>query len=207
MKSNESVATKAARTNVSFKTRMIAKTAVLAVIAYLLMLLEIPVILFPGFLKIDLSDLPALIGGLALGPMVGVTIELIKNILHWITASQTGGVGELANFIVGTAWILPAVWIYRKNKSKKSALLGMVFGTIVMTVIAAFTNYYMLIPFYSKFMPIEAIIEMSAAANPLITDIKTLIIYAIIPFNILKGVIITLITMLVYKKISPILHR
>lgn len=207
MKQAEITAKKTNGVNVSLKTNTITKIAILSVIAYVLMLLEIPVFFFPGFLKMDLSDLPALIGAFALGPMVGVIIELVKNILHWMTASQTGGVGEIANFIVGTAWILPAAFTYKKLKTKKSAVLGMVIGVIVMAGIAALCNYYFLIPFYANFMPIEAIIEMSAAANAMITNMKTLILYGIIPFNLFKGAIITIITMLIYKKISPILHK
>ncbi len=207
MKQPEMTVHKNSKTNVSLKTSLLTKTAVLSVLAYVLMLLEFPVFFFPGFLKMDVSDLPALIGAFALGPMVGVTVELIKNILHWITASQTGGIGDLANFIVGIAWILPAAFIYRHKKDKKSAVIGMITGVIVMSVVAAFTNYYMLIPLYSKIMPLEAIIEMSAAANTMITDINTLILYGIIPFNLFKGTIITVLTLLVYKKLSPILHR
>lgn len=194
-------------TNVSLKTNFLTKTAILSVIAYILMLLEIPVFFFPGFLKIDLSDLPALLGAFALGPAAGIIIELIKNVLHWITATHTGGVGELANFIVGCALIIPAAFIYRKNKNKINAVIGMLTGIVAMSLVAAITNYYILLPFYAKIMPLEAIIEMSAASNAFITDIKTLILYGIIPFNIFKGVIISVITVLIYKKLSPILHK
>lgn len=194
-------------TNVSQKTNLLTKTALLSVIAYILMLLDFPLFFFPGFLKIDLSDLPALLGAFALGPVAGVIIELIKNVLHGITATHTGGVGEVANFIVGCAWVLPAAIIYRKNKSKKNAVIGMLAGVVVMSLVAAVTNYYILIPFYEKIMPLEAIIQMSAAANALITDMKTLVLYGVIPFNIFKGVIISVITIIVYKKLSPILHR
>jgi len=193
--------------NVNSKTHFIAKTAILSVLAYVVYLIEIPVFFAPVFLKIDASDLFALLGAFAMGPLAGVAIELIKNLLHMITVGSSGGIGELANFVVGIAWIVPAAMIYRANKTKKSAVLGMTVGIIAMAVVAAVFNYYVLIPFYTRFMPIEAIIGMGSAVNASIVDLKSLIIYAIIPFNLFKGIIITVITALVYKKLSPILHK
>jgi len=193
--------------NVTSKTHFIAKTAILSVLAYVVYLIEIPVFFAPVFLKIDASDLFALLGAFAMGPLAGVAIELIKNLLHMITVGSSGGIGELANFIVGIAWILPAAIIYRRNKTKRSAIVGMIVGILVMAGVAAIFNYYVLIPFYTRFMPIEAIIGMGAAVNDSIVDLKSLIIYAIIPFNLFKGTIITILTALVYKKLSPILHK
>lgn len=186
---------------------MITKVSILSVIAYVLMVLEMPVIMFPAFLKIDFSDIPAILGAFALGPTAGIMIELVKNILHWITSTTTGGVGELANFVIGCAWIIPAAFIYKRHKQKKYAIIGMIVGTMSMAIIGGIVNYYVMIPFYAKIWPMEAILEMSAAANPLIVDLKTLIFYGIIPFNLLKGIIISIVTMLIYKKLSPIIHR
>ncbi len=186
-------------------TNAMVKISILSVIAYVIMLVEIPVIFFPGFLKIDLSDLPALIGGLALGPMAGIMIELLKNILHFITKTQTGGVGEFANFVVGVALILPATVLYTKNKSKKAAMLGMVIGIVAMAIVGALANYYIMLPFYAKMMPLDEIIAWSAAANGAIVDMKTLILYGIVPFNILKGIVVAILTSMLYKRISPIL--
>lgn len=197
----------AAKTNVSKKTSLITKVSVLSVIAYVLMFIEVPILIFPGFLKLDISDVPAILGAFALGPVAGVLIELVKNILHWITRTSTGGVGELANFIVGCAWIIPAALIYKMHKSRKYAIGGMIVGTIAMAVIGGIMNYYVMIPFYAKIMPIQVILDMGAAANPLIVDLKTLILYGIVPFNIFKGVIISIVTVLIYKKVSPIIHR
>ncbi len=193
--------------NVSKKTHFLTKTAILSVLAYVVFLIEIPVFFAPAFLKIDASDLFALLGAFAMGPVAGIAIELIKNLLHMITVGSSGGIGELANFIVGVAWIVPAAIIYRRNKTKTNAVIGMFVGIICMAVVAAVFNYYVLIPFYTRFMPIEAIVGMGNAVNTKIVDLKSLIIYAIIPFNVFKGGIITILTLLVYKKLSPILHK
>ncbi|MFZ5968208.1 MAG: ECF transporter S component [Bacillota bacterium] len=186
-------------------TNALVKIGLLSVIAYLVMFLEFPVLFFPQFLKIDLSDIPALIGGLTLGPAAGIVIQLIKNFLHFATKTTTGGVGEIANFLVGAALIVPPAIAYSIEQTKSSALKGMVVGVVSMGVVGALANYYILLPFYAKLMPMEQIIAWSAAANGLIVDMKTLILYAIVPFNILKGIVVTIVTSLLYKKLSPIL--
>ena len=191
-------------------TRTLTKIAVLSVIAFLFMLFEFPLWFAPPFLKMDLSEVPALIGSFALGPMAGVLIELIKNILNVaIQGSSTKLVGELANFVVGSLFVYTAGWIYYKNKSIKSALVGMALGTIVMTIAMGIANYFFIIPFYAKLfgMPLDKIVAMGSAMNKYVVDFKSLIIFAITPFNLLKGIIVTLITLLLYKKVSPILHR
>lgn len=190
-----------------YSTNSLVKIALLSVISYILMLIELPIPLFPGFLKIDLSDMPALIGTFALGPAAGVIIELIKNLLHLITKTDTGGVGELANFIIGASLIIPAGVIYAKKRTKSSALIGMLLGTALMGIAGGLANYYILIPFYAKVMPIEQIIAWSASANGAITDLKTLILYAVVPFNLLKGIVISILTILIYKRISHLLIR
>jgi riboflavin transporter FmnP len=188
-------------------TNKMVKTSVLSVIAFVLMLIELPVPLFPVFLKLDLSDLPALVGGFAMGPAAGVAIELIKNFLHFITRTSTAGVGELANFIVGAAIVFPASYIYKMKKSKTQAFKALAIGTISMAIAGGLANYFILLPFYAKIMPLEIIIEMGNAANAAIHDMKTLILYAIVPFNLIKGAVISAITLLIYKKISVILHK
>ncbi len=180
------------------------KISFLSVISYVLMILEFPIPLFPSFLTIDLSDLPALIGAFAFGPMAGIIVELLKNILHLLTKSMTGGVGELANFIVGSALIVPASIFYLIKRKRSYALLGMIVGTITMAMVGGLVNYFILIPFYAQIMPIEQIIALGTAVNGAIVDLKTLILYAVVPFNILKGVVISILTLLMYKKISHI---
>lgn len=182
------------------------KIAMLSVIAFVIMQLELIVPLFPPFLKLDLSDLPALIGAFALGPMAGVGIEALKNLLHLLQTS-TGGVGELANFTIGCAMVVPAALIYNHRKDRRSAVLGLLTGTVAMGVIGALANYTVLIPFYSKFMPIEAIIGMASAVNPAIGSLETLVLFGVFPFNLIKGLILSVLALLLYKRLSPVLHR
>jgi riboflavin transporter FmnP len=172
------------------------------------MYLEFSVPLFPAFLKFDLSDVPALLGGFALGPLAGTVIELIKNLLFlFIKGTTTGGVGELANFVIGTAWVVPAAIIYRKNKTKKNAIKALVAGAVSMVVAAALLNYFVMLPLYAKIMPIEAIIAMGSAVNPNIVSFETLVLFGITPFNIFKTSIVSVVTALMYKKVSPVLHK
>lgn len=185
------------------------KVSLLSVMGFLLMYIELPLPLFPDFLKIDVSDLPALLGAFALGPAEGVVIELMKNILRGLFGTQTAFVGETANFVVGSAMVFTAGLIYRKNKSRKSAITGLAIGTVVMSVVAAIGNLYIFLPLYEKVLhiPLAAFVEMAQKINPAITNINTYIIWTIIPFNFIKGVFVSAITVAVYKSVSPILHK
>lgn len=194
------------KTTAGNKTKVMVKTSMLSVIAFVLMMLESQVPFFPEFLKIDLSDLPALMAGLAMGPLAGVAVEAVKNILH-LLMTTTGGVGELANFLVGSSLVVPAAFIYQRKKDKRTALLGLAAGVACMAVVGALANYYILLPFYSTFFPIDAIVAMSAKVNPAIKDMGSLILYAIVPFNLFKGLVLSIITLAVYKRISRILHQ
>jgi len=189
-------------------TRMIAQIGMLGAIAVVLMLFEIPLPFAPSFYEIDFSEVPVLIGCFSMGPMAGVLIELIKIILNLcINGSVTAGVGELANFVIGCALVLPAAFIYKKKKTKKGAIIGLVTGTLFMTISGCFINAYVMLPTYAKAfgMPIEALVEMGSAVNASITDLFTFVMFAVVPFNLLKGVIVSIIVLLIYKKISPIL--
>ncbi|MCD5415404.1 MAG: ECF transporter S component [Clostridiales bacterium] len=192
-------------TRAKFTTHAMVKVAILGAIAFGVMLVQFPIPIFPAFLKIDLSDVVALIGGFAIGPIAGVTVQLIKVLLHFVIRTSTGGVGELANFIIGASFVFPAAFIYHMKKDKKHALIGVFIGTVTMTVAGALANMYILIPFYANILPIEVIINMGTIINSRITDMPSLVLYGITPFNIFKGVIISLVTMLIYKKISPLL--
>ncbi|NLW01364.1 MAG: ECF transporter S component [Clostridiales bacterium] len=192
----------------NYTIRDITKIALLSAIAYVLMAFaEFPLPLFPAFLKFDISDLPALIGSFAMGPAAGVIIEFVKNLVHFLSRSETGGIGNLANFVVGVSFVFPAGIIYSMNRTKKGALIGMMVGTIAMAILASLANYYVLIPMYARLFSMDAVLNMMSKGNKAIVDLKTYILYAVIPFNILKAVVISLITMLIYKKVSPILHR
>lgn len=189
-------------------TRMIAQIGMLGAIAVVLMLFEIPLPFAPSFYEIDFSEVPVLIGCFSMGPLAGVLIELIKIILNLcINGSVTAGVGELANFVIGCALVLPAAFIYKRKKTKKGAVIGLVTGTLFMTISGCFINAYIMLPTYAKAfgMPIEALVEMGTAVNASITDLMTFVIFAVVPFNLLKGVLVSIIVLLIYKKISPIL--
>lgn len=192
------------------KLSKLVKISLLSVMAFLLMyFIEIPIPIFPGFLKLDISDLPALIGGFALGPVAGIAIELIKNLLHGILKSNTMWIGEIANFSIGAVLVGVSACIYNIRKTRMTALIGMIAGVIAMSVVAATLNFYILIPAYSKAFnaPIEAFVSMASKFNSNIIDLKTLIIWSIIPFNLFKGAIVSTVTMLLYKSVSPILHK
>jgi riboflavin transporter FmnP len=195
------------RTAASRKLLFIVTAGILAAIATILRFLETPLPLLPAFLKLDLSNIPALIGGFALGPIAGAAILLVKNLIY-LPFSQTGGVGEIADFVISLALVLPAALAYRFKKNRKGAVIGMASGSALMSfLVGPLMNYFVLIPFYAMIMPIDAIINMAAEVNPGINGIWTYIIYAVVPFNIVKSVLICIITGLLYKPLSPILHK
>ncbi|WP_102401187.1 ECF transporter S component [Haloimpatiens massiliensis] len=185
------------------------KISLLAVIAFLLMFIEVSIPIFPEFLKIDISDLPALIGTFAFGPIAGVIIEFMKNVLHGLFASTTAFIGEFANFLVGSMMVITAGLIYNRKKDKKCAVIALIAGTLVMSLGAAIVNLLVLLPMYEKVLgfPISSVIGMSSKVNPKVINLGTLIIWAIIPFNLIKGAIVCVMTRLVYKSVSPILHK
>ena len=188
------------KTNVRYLT----VTAMLSAVGFILMFLEFSVPFMPGFIKMDLSELPALIGAFSMGPVCGVMVCLIKNILH-LFVSSTGGVGELSNFILGAAFVLPAALIYRHKKSRKNALLGSVLGAVVMGIISILSNYFITYPVYYNFMPKEAILAAYQAILPSMKNILQCLICFNMPFTMIKGLFSVAITFLIYKPISPIL--
>jgi len=189
------------------ETKSVVKIGMLSAIAYIIMFLEFPIPIFPAFLKLDFSDIPALIGGFAISPIAGVLIQLIKNLIHFITKTSTGGVGELGNFIVGASYVFVASYLYKIHHNKKGAIIGCLAGIVAMTVAGAFFNLFVLLPFYSKIMPVEAIIAMGSMITPLIYDLPTLVLYGIVPFNIFKGTAVSIVTILIYKKVSPVFKQ
>jgi riboflavin transporter len=191
------------------KTRWVAQSGILAAVAIVLMYLEFPLPLMPGFLKFDFSEIPILIAAFTLGPLSAVLIEFVKNAAH-LPVTQTGGVGELANFLVGCAFVIPAGIIYQRNKSKKNALLAMLAGTLLMTLFASLMNYFVMIPFYIRVIgiPFEAIVGMvSAAGNKMVSDLKTLIVFVFVPFNLFKGIVVSIIVAVIYKRVSFLMHK
>lgn len=189
-------------------TKMITQIGMLGAIAVVLMLFEIPLPFAPSFYEIDFSEVPVLIGCFSMGPLAGALIELVKIILNLlINGSATAGVGEIANFIIGCSFCVPAGIIYRRNKTKKGAIIGMVSGTLFMTILGCFVNAYILLPTYATAfqMPIEGLIEMGTKVNASIDSLFTFVMFAVVPFNLLKGVLVSIIVLCIYKKISPIL--
>jgi riboflavin transporter FmnP len=189
------------------KVRTIAQVGMLGAIAVVLMLFEIPLPFAPSFYEIDFSEVPVLIGCFAMGPVAGAMIELVKILLNFaINGTMTAGVGELANFLLGCSFVVPAGLIYRKLHTRKGAIIGMAAGTVIMTFLGCFLNAFVLLPAYGKAfgMPIEALVGMGTAVNAHITSLFTFVILAVAPFNILKGIIDSLIVFLIYKKIRPI---
>ena len=199
--------------NTTNKTRKLVEIGMLGAIATVLMLFEFPLpFIAPPFYELDFSEVPVLVGAFALGPAAGATIELVKILINLlINGTATAFVGEIGNYLLGCSFIIPAALIYKNKKSKKIALVAMIVGTIVMTVFGCILNAYVLLPTYSAAfgMPIDAIVEMGSAINGNITNVMTFVILVVAPFNILKGIAVSVITLLIYKHISPILkgHR
>ncbi len=173
-----------------------------------LMLFEFPLpFLAPSFYELDLSEIPVLVGGFAMGPVAGAVIELVKILVKLvIKPTSTGFVGEFANVCIGCALVVPASLIYHYKRTKKGAMIGMAVGTVCMALVGAVLNALVMLPFYSNFMPLESIIEAGAAINPAISNVWTFVFLAVAPFNLVKGVIVSLITTLVYKRISLMIH-
>ena len=184
--------------------RIMTVTAVLSAVSFVLAFFEFPVPLSPSFARMDLSDFPALIGAFAFGPMVGVMIELIKNLLQLISSS-TGGIGELANFLMGASYVATAGWIYQRNKTKKTAIIAGIAGSVVMGIVAALANYFILLPLFEQFLPVDQLIASFSAFMPFIKTKADVVVFNALPFNLLKGLAISAFCMLVYKRLSPIL--
>ena len=188
--------------------RRIAACAILTAMAVLLMYLEVPLPFMPAFLKFDFAELPVLIGTFALGPVWAIVIELLKNLIH-LPVTQTMGIGELSNFITGVIYVGTAGLIYRKFRTRKGAAVSMIISTLVLALVAIPVNAFITLPLYGSVMgfPLEAIIGMSAGANPLVKDKISLLLAVFVPFNLFKGIVVGTITFFVYKPISKLINR
>ncbi len=189
----------------SFSLDRLVKVGILAALAYVLMFVQMPIPIAPPFMKLDLADVPALIGGFAMGPWYGVLIQLIKNVLN-LSKTMTGGVGELSNFIVGSTYVLVSAYIYKNKKTKKTSIIALAFGVLAMTALATLSNAFVVFPVYGKVMhmDLEAFAGM-VGSNGLVNNYVTLMIFSIAPFNIIKGTVEAIVTELIYKRISPII--
>ena len=184
--------------------RILTMTAVLSAISFVLAFFEFPVPLSPSFARMDLSDLPALIGAFAYGPISGILIELVKNALQFLTSS-TGGIGELANFIMGSSFVAVAGLIYKFHKTKKTAMIACLPASVVMGIVAAIVNYFILLPVFEAFMPLDQLIASFGEFIPFIKTKLDVVLFNAFPFNLLKGIGISIVTMLLYKRLTPIL--
>lgn len=180
--------------------------AMLAAISTVLMFLSFSIPLFPIFLKLDFSEVPALIAAFSLGPFAGVSVVFIKNLINLLFTSS-GGIGEFANFLIGSFFVFSAGLVYQKFKTRKGAILSMTVGTIIMSIVGTVANYYILMPLYTLVMPIDSIVNMFKSINPYADTMLKIMFMTIAPFNLLKGFIVSLITFLIYKKLSPIIKR
>jgi riboflavin transporter FmnP len=197
------------RRRVSKKVKWLAKAGILSAVAIVLMYLEFPIPLMPDFLKFDFSEVPVLLAAFSMGPLSAIAIEFVKNLAH-LPFTMTGGVGELANFLVGACFVGTAGWVYRIHKSRKGALAALGFGTLALIAGGVVINYFITLPFYIKVMefPLDAIIGMvTEAGNTIVDGMFTLLLFVFVPFNLFKGLIVSLVVYLLYKRLSPLLHK
>lgn len=186
---------------------LIAKVGILGAAAFLLTFLSTPLPIFPSFLRLDMSSFATLVAALALGPLAGVLTELVKNLLDFFFGSNSAGIGQLANFVIGSAFVLPLGLIHSRSKNVKGFLIGAAAGIISMTLVGMAFNYFVFIPVYAKVLGVEqsAFVGMAQKVNPNITDLKTLIILAIAPFNLIKGTLVSILGFVFYKSLKPLI--
>ena len=186
------------------RIRFITITGILGAVSTVLMMLSFSVPFMPSFIKLDFSELPALIAAYSMGPLSGITVCFIKNLIN-VTMTTTGGVGELSNFILGVCLVTPAGLIYRYRKNRRSAFISAMIGSATMAIISLPLNYFVTYPTYAKLMPIDVIINMYEAINPNVDGLFSCLLMFNVPFTFMKGMLVTVLTFLLYKHISPII--
>lgn len=199
-------ATQSARSASRVRARNLAVTAMLSAVAFVLMFLDFPIpFLIPAFVKMDFSELPALLAAFSLGPVYGVAVCLVKNLIH-LAITTTGGAGEVCNFLLGACFTFAAGLLYQRVKSRKGTLAGALVGAVIMAVLSVPLNYYISYPIYTKFMPIDAILNMYREIRPNSGGLLECLIVFNAPFTLVKGLLTTALCFLIYKPLSPILH-
>lgn len=192
-----------------FTTRNIVSCAMLSACAIILTYLEFPTFIAPSFYRFNISDLPALIGGFAMGPVAGVIIELIKSLVMLIVnpANPTMGIGELSNFVLGCIYVVPAALIYRSKKTKGRAVISLVTGGLLMAILATFLNAFVMIPLYATAfnMPVDSIVQMGTDIFPFIDSMFDFCLVCVLPFNIIKAIVVSVITIFIYKPLSVLI--
>lgn len=194
----------------SSRVKRMVLVAMLGAISAILMLFEIVVPLVPPFITFDFSELAIIISGFVLGPVDGLLTILVKILLNLVlTGTKTAGVGELMNFCVSALYMLPSVLIYRKIRSKKGAVIAMAIGTVNVSIMAVIINYFVMFPVYAWafHMPISALVKEGTHVNPNIDSLFTMMVWAVLPFNLVKYSIISFTTFLVYKRLAGLLRN
>lgn len=188
-------------------TRKIVVTGVLAAVSSILMYLNFSLPIAPPYLKIDFSDFPALLASYAIGPISGLVVCLIKNLVS-LPASSTMGVGELSNFLLSSSFVLCAGIYYKKDKTKKGALTASILGAVLMSSVAILTNYFLVYPAYIKLahIPVDALIGLSSSIIPWVDSVIKIVVIFNGPFTLFKGLLNVLLTFLVYKRLSPLIQ-
>ena len=188
-------------------TRALTGTAMLAAVATILMYMEFPIPIMPGFSKMDISELPALIASFAYGPLSGIAVCLIKNLIK-LPSTSTAAVGELFNFVMGALFVGVAGIVYKKNKTRKGAIIGAVAGALILALVRLPYNHFVVYPAYVVMyhLPLEAIIGMYQAINPNVNGLLACLVTFNVPFTFAKGMVDALLCFLIYKPLSPILH-
>lgn len=195
--------------NSRMKVKKIAFIGLMGAVSAVLMLLRFPIPFMPPFLSFDLSGVMEMMGGLMFGPMEALCIIVVKILLQLVMqGSMSLGTGELQNFILSSAYVLPAVLIYHRKKTKKSAIAGMAVSSIIVAVVAVITNLYLIIPFYVKLfgMSMDDIISMCSAVNPAMKDTVSLVIFGLVPFNLIKYGATSVVTFIIYKRLSGVIR-
>ena len=205
---NEFQEDKKMRENRLMSTKNLVVMGMFGALAAVLMLFEFPLpFLAPSFYGLDLSEVPILVGTFALGPVAGVVMEAVKILVKLVLKpTSTGFVGEFANFVFGCSMVVPAGVIYQIHKTKKGAVIAMAAGTGIMAAVGAAGNALVMLPFYSNFMPLDNILAAGAAIHPAVGDVWTFALLCVGPFNVVKGIVVSLITALVYKRVSVMIH-
>lgn len=191
-------------------TRKMVFIGVLGAVSFVLMMINFSLPFAPAFLKFDIAELPALFAGFFMGPAAGFAVIIVKILLKLvIQGTDTAFVGEFSNLAGSAVFVLIAAFIYKKNRTKKGAVIGMLASSIAVSVLFIFINAYVMFPLYSELygMPMEAIIGMGSAINPAIRDMTTMMLFSVFPFNLFKHIVTSLLTFLVYKRVGAALRR
>lgn len=197
---------KTTRGKASSKTRKMALIGIFSAIASVLMFFELPMPFMPPFLKVDPSGVPILLSSMLFGPTAAISVTLIKDVIH-LLSTTTGGVGELADFLIMSSFSVVVGLIYSKRSDRKGVLMATLAGTATIAIVGGLANRFLLIPFFSKVMPLEAIFAACAEINPAIDGLNAYIFFGAVPFNVIKGLLLTVLTFLLYRKLEGFLKN